>query len=89
MEMVKKKVLVLSGKGGVGKSSISNAVSRLLSENDAVGLLDLDITGPSLPRMMGVEGEQVHQSNNGWSPVYVSENLSVMSIGFMDQRRMA
>lgn len=83
MEMVKKKVLVLSGKGGVGKSSISNAVSRLLSENDAVGLLDLDITGPSLPRMMGVEGEQVHQSNNGWSPVYVSENLSVMSIGFM------
>jgi Mrp family chromosome partitioning ATPase len=83
MRLVKNKVLVLSGKGGVGKSSISNAVSRLLAEKEAIGLLDLDITGPSLPRMMGVEGEQVHQSNSGWSPVYVSDNLSIMSIGFM------
>lgn len=48
-----------------------------------VGLLDLDITGPSLPRMLGLEGEQIHQSASGWSPVYASDNLSVMSIGFM------
>ena len=48
-----------------------------------VGLLDIDICGPSLPRMLGLEGEEVHQSSTGWSPVYVSDNLGVMSIGFM------
>ncbi|KAK5669010.1 cytosolic Fe-S cluster assembly factor nbp35, variant 2 [Batrachochytrium dendrobatidis] len=45
--------------------------------------MDLDICGPSMPKMLGVEKEQVHQSNIGWSPVYVSDNLAVMSIGFM------
>jgi hypothetical protein len=48
-----------------------------------VGLLDIDICGPSLPRMLGLEGEEVHQSSTGWSPVYVSDSLGVMSIGFM------
>ena len=48
-----------------------------------VGLLDIDICGPSLPRMLGLEGEEVHQSSSGWSPVYVSDSLGVMSIGFM------
>ena len=48
-----------------------------------VGLLDIDICGPSIPRMLGLEGEEIHQSGNGWSPVYVEDNLGVMSIGFM------
>ena len=48
-----------------------------------VGILDIDICGPSIPRMMGVVGGQVHSSNSGWDPVYVDDNLSVMSIGFL------
>uniref|UniRef100_A0A7M4E6B4 NUBP iron-sulfur cluster assembly factor 1, cytosolic n=1 Tax=Crocodylus porosus TaxID=8502 RepID=A0A7M4E6B4_CROPO len=48
-----------------------------------VALLDIDICGPSIPKMMGLEGEQVHQSGFGWSPVYVEENLGVMSVGFL------
>lgn len=48
-----------------------------------VGLLDIDICGPSIPRMLGLEGEEIHQSGAGWSPVYVEDNLGVMSIGFM------
>ncbi|XP_069763035.1 cytosolic Fe-S cluster assembly factor nubp1 isoform X2 [Narcine bancroftii] len=48
-----------------------------------VALLDVDICGPSIPKMMGVEGEQVHQSGSGWSPVYVEENLGIMSVGFL------
>ena len=48
-----------------------------------MGLLDIDICGPSVPKMLGLEGEEVHQSSTGWSPVYVSDNLGVMSIGFM------
>ena len=48
-----------------------------------VGILDIDICGPSIPRMMGVLGGEVHQSNSGWDPIYVDDNLSVMSIGFL------
>lgn len=46
-----------------------------------VGLLDIDICGPSAPKLTGLEGEEVHQSGSGWSPVYVQDNLAVMSIG--------
>ncbi|KAI8894720.1 P-loop containing nucleoside triphosphate hydrolase protein [Globomyces pollinis-pini] len=80
---VKRKLLVLSGKGGVGKSTVSTNIANLLSQHLDVGLMDLDICGPSLPKMTGSEGEQVHQSNSGWSPVYVSDTLAVMSIGYM------
>ncbi len=48
-----------------------------------VGVLDIDVCGPSQPRVMGVVGEQVHMSGSGWSPVYVDENIAVMSIGFL------
>jgi Mrp family chromosome partitioning ATPase len=48
-----------------------------------VSILDVDICGPSIPRLMGLEGEQVHQSSSGYSPVYVDENLGVMSVGFL------
>lgn len=48
-----------------------------------VGLLDIDICGPSIPRMLGLVGSQVHQSGTGWSPVWMNDNFGVMSIGFM------
>jgi Mrp family chromosome partitioning ATPase len=51
----------LSGKGGVGKSTFSAQLAFALAGMDKqVGLLDIDICGPSQPKMMGVEGEQVH-----------------------------
>ena len=82
---VKRKLLVLSGKGGVGKSTVTSMLARGLAARDGlnVGVLDVDICGPSLPRIFGVEGEQIHQSGSGWSPVYVEDNLSVMSAGFL------
>jgi len=87
---VKNIIIVLSGKGGVGKSSssVQLALSLLNTSPDArVGLLDLDITGPSLPRMVGLDlpGASVHQSSSGWVPVYVDQGrrLGVMSIGFL------
>uniref|UniRef100_A0A3P8YDW7 AAA+ ATPase domain-containing protein n=1 Tax=Esox lucius TaxID=8010 RepID=A0A3P8YDW7_ESOLU len=85
MLSVKHKILVLSGKGGVGKSTFSAHLAHALAgdSNKEVALLDVDICGPSIPRIMGVEGEQVHQSGSGWSPVYVEDNLAVMSIGFL------
>ncbi|KAL1827139.1 cytosolic Fe-S cluster assembly factor NBP35 [Daucus carota subsp. sativus] len=84
MATVKHKILVLSGKGGVGKSTFSAQLSYALAAMDfQVGLLDIDICGPSIPKMLGLEGQEIHQSNLGWSPVYVESNLGVMSIGFM------
>ena len=84
LKYVKNIVLVLSGKGGVGKSTVSAQLAlALASKGLEVGLLDIDICGPSIPRMLGIESEEIHQSNSGWSPVFVEENLGVMSIGFM------
>eukprot|EP00933_Yihiella_yeosuensis_P026651 TRINITY_DN20711_c0_g1_i1.p1 TRINITY_DN20711_c0_g1~~TRINITY_DN20711_c0_g1_i1.p1 ORF type:complete len:379 (-),score=87.10 TRINITY_DN20711_c0_g1_i1:130-1266(-) len=81
---VKRKILVLSGKGGVGKSTVSAQLSfGFAARSMDVGLLDVDICGPSVPRMLGLLGQDVHQSAEGWSPVYVDDHLAVMSIGFM------
>lgn len=45
--------------------------------------MDIDITGPSLPRIMGVDGEQIHESSSGWTPIYVRDNLSLISTSFL------
>lgn len=86
---VRHKILVLSGKGGVGKSTLAAQLSLCLSASHTldVGLLDVDVCGPSAPHMLGVADEEVRQNNSGWSPVYVEENLGVMSIAFMLPRR--
>lgn len=47
------------------------------------GIMDVDICGPSIPTILGIADEQVHASAAGWSPVYVQDNLGVMSVGFM------
>eukprot|EP00128_Syssomonas_multiformis_P001349 Colp12_sorted_trinity150504_noHs@18531 len=82
---IKHKILVLSGKGGVGKSTFTSQLAFTLAQDEAtqVGVLDVDICGPSIPKVMGLEGEQVHQSGSGWSPVFVSDNVAVMSVGFL------
>ena len=82
---VKHKVLVLSGKGGVGKSTVtSNLAFALGADKDKeIGVLDIDICGPSIPRIMGVLHEQVHNSGSGWSPVYADDNICVMSSAFL------
>ena len=84
LKNVSHKILVLSGKGGVGKSTVSAQLAFGLGAMGAtVGLLDIDICGPSIPRMLGVSGRDIHQSADGWTPVYLDENISVMSVGFM------
>jgi Mrp family chromosome partitioning ATPase len=77
-------LLVLSGKGGVGKSTVAAQLAFSLAARGLdVGLLDVDICGPSAPKLLGLEGQEVHQSAAGWSPVYVTERLAVMSVGFL------
>jgi len=82
---IKHKILILSGKGGVGKSTFTTMLAHAFASNpqSMVGIMDTDICGPSIPKMMGVEAETIHVSNAGWSPVWVADNLGVMSIQFM------
>jgi len=83
-------VLVLSGKGGVGKSTVAAQLCHTLgSQGYAVGLLDVDLCGPSAPRMvMGDDfaAQTIHKSGSGaWTPVYNRDNVAVMSISFLLQ----
>ncbi|KAJ3056464.1 Nucleotide-binding protein 2 [Rhizophlyctis rosea] len=90
LSRVKHIVLVLSGKGGVGKSTVTTELAlSLVEQGKKVGVLDVDLTGPSVPRMFGLDGHQIHQASSGWVPVYADEskNLAVMSIGFLLQNK--
>lgn len=86
---IKNTILVLSGKGGVGKSTCSAQLAfSLCKRGYSVGLLDVDICGPSVPLMLGLRGQEVHKSSSGWSPVFLpmeetDGELAVMSVGFL------
>lgn len=81
-------ILVLSGKGGVGKSTVAANLARALAERGSrVGLLDADLHGPTIPLMTGVTGEMATGTPEGMSPVEAAPNLAVMSIGFLTAER--
>ena len=76
-------IIVMSGKGGVGKSTISANLAVALSRaGHSVGLFDADLTSPSIPRMLSVKGH-MGCVNNQLVPVAYSENLKVLSTGFL------
>lgn len=80
-------LLVLSGKGGVGKSSVTTqTLLTLLLHGYSVGVLDIDLTGPSIPRMFNLENHKIHQSVRGWVPVLYNDKIQVMSLGFFTDR---
>jgi ATP-binding protein involved in chromosome partitioning len=82
---VKHVVLVLSGKGGVGKSTVSaNLAYSLANRGYNTGLIDLDIHGPDIPKMLGVEDARL-QSFDGKviEPVRVTGNLAIVSMAFL------
>ncbi|XP_033373703.1 cytosolic Fe-S cluster assembly factor NUBP2 isoform X2 [Parus major] len=82
-------LLVLSGKGGVGKSTLSTELALALrSAGKRVGILDVDLCGPSIPRMLRVQDSAVHQCDSGWVPVFVGQDkaIALMSIGFLLER---
>jgi len=84
---IRRKVVVLSGKGGVGKSTVAVYLAvALLRADKRVGLLDVDIHGPSIPTMLGLEGAPVEECKDGLRPVDV-HGLKVMSMGFLLPRQ--
>lgn len=84
---IKHKIIVLSGKGGVGKSTVAvNLAVSLMLSGKRVGLLDVDIHGPSVPRMLGLEDARISIREEVMLPVEKA-GLKVMSIGFLLQSR--
>jgi len=72
-------VPILSGKGGVGKSSVTTQLAlSLCLQGYSVGVLDIDLTGPSIPRLFGIEQAKVRQAPGGWLPVQVHDVHSIV-----------
>jgi len=84
---VKKIIGVMSGKGGVGKSSISVLIAKQLKKlGYSVGVLDADITGPSVPRLLGLKGKRTSNTELGMLPVETSDGIKVMSLNFLTEK---
>ena len=81
LSRIGRKILVMSGKGGVGKSTVASYMALLLSlKGFKVGLLDVDLHGPSIPRLMNVQGTLEMPEENVVMPYRSSENLGIVSI---------
>ena len=84
MNKVKKIIGVMSGKGGVGKSSISVLIAKHLKQlGYSVGILDADITGPSVPRLLGLKGNRAEGTDKMIIPVETEDGIKVMSLNFL------
>ncbi len=80
---IKNKLIVISGKGGVGKSTVSvNVAYGLALKGNKVGILDVDIHGPSIAKMLGIEGEKLQMKAKGEfpEPIKVTDNLYALTI---------
>lgn len=81
---IKHVVIVMSGKGGVGKSTVSSNLAMSLSmKGYQTGIMDIDITGPNIPKMFGVEDEKLTVLNEQLVPVTVPPSLKLMSMAFL------
>ncbi|MDP7264284.1 MAG: Mrp/NBP35 family ATP-binding protein [Candidatus Thermoplasmatota archaeon] len=81
---IKHKIAIMSGKGGVGKTTVAvNLAFSLAFSGAKVGLLDVDINGPNVPKMLGIEDEKLGGIDGAIEPVVVSKNLKVVSMAFL------
>ena len=84
IKKIRHSIVVLSGKGGVGKSTVStNLALAFARKGYEVGLLDADLHGPSIPKMLGLEERKPTFSKKGIEPVCAMPNLRVMSMAFL------
>ena len=84
LQKIKRKIIIMSGKGGVGKTTVATNLAFALSMHGAeVGLLDVDIHGPNIPKMLNIEDERPMADENGIVPILVPPHLKVMSMAFL------
>lgn len=83
-------VLVASGKGGVGKTTITIAIAKMLAKSGfRVGILDVDIDTPNIPEFTGIEDRDLDLSENGIIPKVTEDGIEIMSVGFMADTSLA
>jgi Mrp family chromosome partitioning ATPase len=88
LQKIKNKLMVMSGKGGVGKTSISvNLSIALANKGFKVGIMDVDLHGPDVPKMLGLKGTLDLGKNNKLNPISYTENLKVVSIESLTARK--
>ena len=81
---IKHVIIVMSGKGGVGKSTVSSNIAATLSMMGyQTGIMDVDITGPNIPKMFGIEDERLDVVDEKLVPVLVPPSLKVVSMAFL------
>ena len=84
LSRIKHVIIVMSGKGGVGKSTVaSNLAVTLANAGYETGIMDIDITGPNIPKMFHVEDEKLTVENERLIPVTVPPSLKLMSMAFL------
>ena len=80
---IKNVIGIASGKGGVGKSTVTSLIARKLAESGyKVGILDGDITGPSIPKMFGLKGN-IEVGEKGMEPMVSKEGIKVISMNLL------
>jgi len=89
LSRINHKIVIISGKGGVGKTTVAANLALAFAKRDdcRVGLLDADIDGPNIPKMLGLEDGKVTEFNQYLIPVSVTPNFSVMSTAFLLQSK--
>lgn len=81
---VKNTIVVMSGKGGVGKSSVTALLATVLADNGfKVGILDADITGPSIPKIFGLSGQKSYMLEEGIAPLETRKGIKTMSVNLV------
>jgi len=89
MAKIKHKIVVMSGKGGVGKTTVASNLAMALALNGfTVGVIDADITGPNIPKMMGIPPDHlpnIDAENKRIIPVHGPLNMKIMSMAFLLQ----
>jgi ATP-binding protein involved in chromosome partitioning len=84
MANVKHKIIIMSGKGGVGKSMVTaNLATALAMKGRKVGVLDSDIHGPSIPKILGIRGEKPKATETGIKPVTTPQGVKVISMDLL------
>ncbi len=85
---IRRKLMVMSGKGGVGKTTVAVNLGVILAmEGLRVGLLDADIHGPNVPKMLGVELQPLGGTRGGLRPIEVLPNLHIISMAYLIPNR--